>query len=52
MAKPEKKTPTDKFPRRGLIKRAMTREITQLEGDADRSQGRKTRAQQRGRLRG
>lgn len=53
MAKPPKQqAPQTKFSRRGLIKRAMTKEITELEGDADRSQGRKTRAQQRGRLRG
>lgn len=51
MAKPPKTTPTDPFPRKGLIKRLMVKEITQLEGDADRSQGRNTRSQQRGRLR-
>lgn len=36
---------------KALKKRAQIKEITQMEGDADRADGRRTRVQQRGRLR-
>jgi hypothetical protein len=51
MAKPPKKEPTEKLTPATAKKLARTRQITQMEGDADRSDGRNTRVHQRGRLR-
>lgn len=51
MAKPAKRLPTGKFQTADARKLKRVKEITQQEGDADRSDGRKTRSQQRGRLR-
>lgn len=51
MAKPAKKTPTGKFKTADVREMQRLKEVTQMEGDADRSDGRKTRVQQRGRIR-
>lgn len=52
MTKPAKKLPTEKFPTKAAGKRNEVLRNTQIEGDADRAEGRKTRVMQpRGRLR-